>query len=173
LDKSKIRRVIITTQIIREQVTQLTLLHDTLLAISKNKTESIKTGDMDQFTKLLMQERKQLQAIEQLEEKRQQEVERVFNQLGVEPNEKTISELMIYIDDEEEKEQLDEEVTALVNVIVAIRQNEQLNQELIQQSMQFIQLSLDMLQPATQSINYNEKNERQERVNRSVFDSRA
>lgn len=128
---------------------------------------------MDGLSKLLMQERKQLQAINQAEDERMQVVDDMFNYLHLTPTEKTISELMNYIDNEEDKIELDKTVTTLVNVIVALKQTEQLNNELIQQSMQFVQLSLDMLQPSAQTINYTNKNEKQATTKRSVFDSKA
>ena len=158
---------------IKNCITLLTKLHEELLTISEKKTESIKSGDMDSLSKLLMQERKQLQAIEQAEEKRQAIVEDYFIHLKVTPKEKTVSELMTYLDSEQDKEQLEAVVSKLVNIIVKLREKERLNNDLIGQSMQFVQLSLDMLQPTAKSINYNEKNERQQSVKRSVFDSKA
>lgn len=148
-------------------------LHEELLTISKEKTESIKSGNMESLSKLLMQERKQLQAIEQAEEKRQAIVEDIFIHLKVSPKEKTVSELMNYLNSEQDKEQLNAVVARLVNVIVKLREIERLNNDLILQSMQFVQLSLDMLQPSAKSINYNEKSGKQESLKRTVFDSKA
>lgn len=148
-------------------------MHKQLLKLSKEKSEAIKLGDMDKLSKLLMKERKQLQAIGQLEEQRQQLVEEVFQTLKIDVEEKTVSELLKHIDDENEKVELEQAVTALVEVIVQLKQTEQLNTELLQQSMQFVQLSLDMLQPSMKNINYNEKSTGNDTVKQSVFDSKA
>lgn len=49
--------------------------HERMLNISNEKTELMKAGKIDAFQKLLMQERKQTQAISQLENKRVQAVD--------------------------------------------------------------------------------------------------
>ncbi len=152
---------------------ELVTYHQTLLTISKSKTEEIKSGNTDNLSKLLMQERKQLQMIEQSEKKRQQIVDDLFRHYGASAEEKTVTELMNHLTDENEQKQLDEAVTNLVNIIVALKEIEQLNNELIQQSMQFVQLSLDMLQPSIQRMNYDQKQTIQESVKQSVFDSKA
>src|SRR5690625_1783548 len=128
---------------------------------------------MEELTKLLMEERKLIQTIEQLETERQKQVENVFSHFGIETSNQTVSELVTYIENESEKNLLDEVVAALVRVMAELKRVEQLNNSLIQQSMQFVHLSLDMLQPSAQSINYTDKNEKQEAVKQSVFDSKA
>lgn len=60
---------------------------------------------------------------------------------------------------------------ALIFVLSDLKQQEALNAELIQQSMQFIHLSLNTLEPSIQSMNYG--NQRQEAPKRSLFDSKA
>jgi len=148
-------------------------LHEELLDASNEKTEQIKQGNMEELTKLLMEERKLIQTIEQLETERQKQVENVFSHFGIETSNQTVSELVTYIENESEKNLLDEVVAALVRVMAELKRVEQLNNSLIQQSMQFVHLSLDMLQPSAQSINYTDKNEKQETVKQSVFDSKA
>lgn len=144
-----------------------------MLKLSKDKSEYIKVGDMDKLSKLLIHERKQVQAITQLENERQQMVEAVFASLHIDAEEKTVSELLQYIDDETEKSELEKIVTVLVELIVQLKDNEQLNKELLEQSMQFVQLSLEMFQPSTKNINYNEKSVGSETRKQSVFDSKA
>ena len=60
----------------------------------------------------------------------------------------------------------------LTKAITQLKQQEQLNQALIQQSMQFVQLSLDILNPTIQTMNYG-KNREDAGSKRSVFDSKA
>src|SRR5699024_935434 len=151
----------------------LTALHEELLAISEKKTKCIKTSDMDCLSKLLMQERKQLQAVEQAEEERQQIAESIFAENGKPETERTVSELLHCIENAEQRKRLDEAAAGLIEKLVALKQKERLNNDLIQQSMQFVQLSLDMLQPAAKNMNYTDKNIKQQTMNRSVFDSKA
>ncbi len=157
------------TDVIEELMEQ----HLELTTLALQKTEAIKNSDMESLSTLLMKERKQIAAIVQLEEKRQRLVEKIFEKLHVDHQEKTISQLLEHLDDTTEKEQLEKAVTRLVEVIVSLRQAEQLNDQLIQQSLEFVQLSLDMLQPSVKNIQYNNQRTDEPRPNQSVFDSRA
>lgn len=129
---------------------------------------------MDDLSKLLMNERKQIQAIEQLETKREKLVQTSFKDLAIGSGEKTVTVLLHYVEDKQQKEQLEQSVAKLIEVIVELKHKEQLNADLIKQSMEFVQLSLEMLQPSMKNINYNNKNlEKPMQNNNSVFDSRA
>lgn len=154
-------------------ITELVKQHQELTTLSVKKTEAIKSSDMEGLSTLLMKERKQIASIVQLEEKRQKLVENLFHQLQIKQPEKTVTKLLEHLTDTEEKERLEEAVTRLVEVIVPLRQAEQLNEQLIQQSLEFVQLSLDMLQPSVKNIQYNHQHAEEQRPNRSVFDSKA
>lgn len=156
---------------IKDIITALLDEHQKLIAIAEEKTESIKTNNIDALSKLLMKERKQVQIITQLEDKRQKAVELYFQEKNQSNQEKTISNLLELMDDDEKE--LEQKVLKLVEEIVKLKQVEQLNQELIEQSMAFVQLSLDMLQPSEKNRNYTETPNGEQHDHRSVFDSRA
>ena len=160
-------------KILLETMQQLVVLHQELIQISNKKTEEIKQGDMDELSKTLMKERKQIQAITQAEAKRQVIVDDFFMKVHANVEEKTMTMLLSYLDDDKVKHQLEDVVALLVESIVELKQVEQLNQELMIQSMQYVQLSLDMLQPSIQRMNYDQKQTIQESVKQSVFDSKA
>ena len=61
----------------------------------------------------------------------------------------------------------------MLEIIIELRQNEKLNHDLIQQSLQFVHLSLEMLQPQERNINYHKDDKKQTKTTRSVFDSKA
>lgn len=160
-------------KILHEIMQQLVILHQELIQISNKKTEEIKQGNMDELSKTLMQERKLIQAITQAEAKRQEIVDEFFMKVHANVEEKTMTMLLAHIDDNKDKQQLENVVGLLVEAIVELKQVEQLNQELMIQSMQYVQLSLDMLQPSIQRMNYDQKQTIQESVKQSVFDSKA
>ena len=120
-----------------------------------------------------MEEKKHLQLLEKAEEKRQTIITPFFDEKYIDPEERTVTNLLQLIDDEREKIQLEESLTLLTESIVKLKQNEQLNQQLIQQSMQFIQLSLEMMSPTIQNVNYSKDQKNQDTRNRSMFDSKA
>ncbi len=160
-------------KILHEIMQQLVILHQELIQISNKKTEEIKQGNMDELSKTLMQERKLIQAITQAEAKRQEIVDEFFMKVHANVEEKTMTMVLAHIDDNKDKQQLENVVRLLVEAIVELKQVEQLNQELMIQSMQYVQLSLDMLQPSIQRMNYDQKQTIQESVKQSVFDSKA
>lgn len=144
-----------------------------MLEISKEKTELIKTSDMDGLSKLLMKERKFVQQLSKIENEREEIVNRAFRDLQIEDEEKTVTVLLNHIDNEREKASLERAVTKLLEIIIELRQNEKLNHDLIQQSLQFVHLSLEMLQPQERNINYHKDDKKQTKTTRSVFDSKA
>lgn len=147
--------------------------HEHMLNISNEKTELMKAGKIDAFQKLLMQERKQTQAISQLEKKRVQAVDALFQEMGIENTDKTVTVLLEQMEEGQQKREMEAAVSRLIDYIVQIRDVEQLNKELIQQSMTFVQLSLEMLQPNLGQMNYGKQQSSQMTPNTSVFDSKA
>lgn len=148
-------------------------LHQDLIQLSQNKTEEIKTGDLDQLSKQMIQERKHVQLIMQTESERQTLVDSFFKEKQAEHEEKTMTNLLAYLENNEEKDQLEHVMSKLIDAIVKLRDVEKLNHDLMTQSMQFVQLSLDMLQPSLKRMNYDDKKQPQTETNQSLFDSRA
>lgn len=124
--------------------------------------------------KLLTKERQLIQKVEQLEDSRQETVETLFIEKKVKPKEKTLTELLTILDNEKERQSLEQAMTTLVDIIISLKDSEQLNNSLLQQSMQFVQLTLDMIQPESKNINYsNQSRQKQPSQGRSVFDSKV
>lgn len=163
-----------TTDTITKSLSQLGKLHHSLLLVSEQKTEALKDGDITLIQKLLLQERKLVQAINQIEMQRQLEVGKWAVQHGMKQEQATISNLLETIPDLAEKESLEKHYVSLADTIVRLKQQEQLNQQLMQQSLQFIELSIDMLDPSAKNLNYNQRPAEQTPSQpRSMFDSRA
>lgn len=149
-------------------------MHQRLLDISREKTEAIKKADNDALVKLLTKERQLVEEVERKENERIAAVDAFFQAQNIAPEEKTVSEILKYITSETAREQFEKATTKLIEVIVQLREVEQLNQGLLQQSMQFVQLTLSMLQPETKTINYGKQHKQQQtKKNLSVFDSKA
>ncbi|MRG84787.1 flagellar protein FlgN [Salinibacillus xinjiangensis] len=162
-----------STQAIIQAMSKLMKLHESLLKLSKEKTELLKSGDMDAFQSLLVNENKHVQAVSQLEQKRVTLTEKWFQQQGVTSQENTVSEMLKHIKDENEKEELTNIFEKFIMLMAELKQQEQLNQELTQQSLQFVELSLDLLQPSIKNLNYGDQKKGSSAPKRSVFDSKA
>lgn len=153
-------------------LTKLVNVHKSLLENARQKTEVVKEGSVEQLQMILVKERKYIQVLEQAEAERKKEVENWFLQQGLPLNNATITEILDHIPNNEEKKELENQTVALTEMITSLKQQEQLNQALIQQSMQFVQLSLDMMNPSIKNMNYGNKQETSTEK-RSVFDSKA
>lgn len=161
-------------QPIFESLEKLTQIHESLLDCSKEKTEVIKEGSAEKLQILLAKEHKLIRLLEQTEQKRQEHVDCWFEQQQVpESEDRTITHMLEILNESESDatEKLESLAIALTEVITKLKQQEQLNQALIEQSMKFIQMSLNILNPTIDNYNYGQSETKT--VDRSVFDSRA
>ncbi|MFJ6412359.1 flagellar protein FlgN [Terribacillus saccharophilus] len=160
-------------QALLETIEKLHKLHRSLLEISRLKTDHLKSNDMDGLQKQLLAEKKHVQAVTQLEKLRikQTEAYAVASGLSV-PS--SVSELLELITDQKLAFQFEQELIGLTETVTELKKQEALNRQLLEQSMQFLQISLDMLAPSIQSLNYGTPNQdQQRRQNRALFDSKA
>ncbi|PKR77982.1 flagellar protein FlgN [Halalkalibacillus sediminis] len=164
-----------SVQAIIEKLEKIYQLHESLLKLSKEKTEQIKLNEIESFNQILMTERKHVQAIEQLEAKRVEETQAWFQQNAPDVREQTINSLIGQLEDSDEKNKLEKLYGDFIILLADLKQQEKLNHDLTQQSLQFVQLSLEMIQPKYQSdLNYKKPTKSQgQRGNTSAFDSRA
>lgn len=163
-----------TIQPIIDSLSRLEKLHQSLLLLAQEKTEALKSGGFDQLQKVLVQERKYVQAINQVEKSRQQAVGDWLRDHSKSLPEPTVSYLLELIPDTAEKQSLEKHFLKLTDVILRVKQQEQLNQELMLQSLQYIELSLDMLDPSLKNLNYSQtKSQPASQQSRSMFDSKA
>src|SRR5699024_11129 len=86
---------------------------------------------MEALVKVLLEEKKVMQIIMQLEDEREKLVELLFRTLHIdESKEKTVTNLLPYIKDDAQKEQLVQFITPLIETITALKANEDLNSQL-------------------------------------------
>lgn len=163
-----------TSQIIN-MLQKLLSLHQSLLTLSKEKTEALKNGGMEELQAILVKERKHVQAIGKLEQEREILVTEWFKQAGITESEATVTVMLDVLQEPNEKQQLQEIFDKFVMVLMDLKKQEQLNHQLTHQSLQFVELSLDMIQPSMKNMNYGKPNTDSVDTaqKRSVFDSKA
>ncbi|WP_404454310.1 flagellar protein FlgN [Virgibacillus necropolis] len=159
-------------QTIIKSLEKLVMLHDSLLSISEQKTVAIKEGNMENLQPLLVKERKHVQALEQVETARLKDVKDWFEVNNFQSEDQTITTMLEMLEDNEQQQMLADITTQLTHSVTNLKRQEQLNQTLIQQSLQFVELSLDMMNPSINNLNYGSTKET-ESTKRSVFDSKA
>src|SRR5690625_399361 len=154
----------------------LTDAHKQLLNLCEQKLSNIKNNNMEELSKVLNIERKYIQKIDQLETKRQKVIEEFISRHNIPVVEKTASQLLQHLKNSNERVILEKQIVKLIEVIVQLRAIEQLNEELLQQSMEFVQTSLDLFDLTIKNYNYNNhlsEQSSQSSKNRSIFDSKA
>jgi len=160
--------------VIIKQLDQLIQLHSSLSKLADQKTEAIKTNNIETLNTLLNAEQKHVKAIEQIENARQQEVIKLLaahNKLETDQFQDVLE-----VATEQEQSQLISKREQLLYLIEELKKQNNLNKQLIFHSLQYINISLDMLRPQRQQENFNYErpaNAKQRPVNRAMFDSRA
>ncbi|MBB5324263.1 flagellar biosynthesis/type III secretory pathway chaperone [Anoxybacillus tepidamans] len=141
-------------------------LHKSLYQLALKKTEALKKQDIEMLTALMKDEQKHIFAIQQLENNRLY----FMQQHGL--AEATMTSCIERADGQE-RLQLMELYEQLVHFIEQIKEVNDLNRQLTEQALQFIYLTLDMMMPQTQPVNYSKTNTYDEPLERSVFESKA
>ena len=132
-------------------------LHMSLLRLSNDKTALLKSGDIEGIDQLLKEEQSHLAAIVQMDQKRVTEVKQYLTAQGCAvPAEPTMTQL-IELANIPDKEPLAEARDRLLHAIHELKLQNDLNQQLTYQSLQFVNLSLDMVRPRPETVNYSRK----------------
>ena len=150
-------------------------LHRSLLRLAYEKTAIIKNGDMVKLDQLLKEEQSHLAAIVQMDNQRQLAVTQYMTDQGRSvPINPTVADLLGAAP-EADKKSLEEARDRLLHAIHDLKWQNDLNQKLTYQSLQFVNLSLDMVRPTTESVNYSkpEINGNKTAQEQVTFDSKA
>jgi len=129
-------------------------LHRSLLRIAYDKTAVIKNGDMEGLDQLLKDEQSHLAAIIQMDSIRQRDVTQYLADQGrsVSLN-PTVTDLLTVVPEADNKS-LEGARDRLLHAIHDLKWQNDLNQKLTYQSLQFVNLSLDIVRPRSESANY-------------------
>ncbi|MEH6940753.1 flagellar protein FlgN [Bacillus sp. JJ722] len=161
-----------TAASIIKQLDQLIKLHKSLLKLAEQKTEAITKNNIETLEKLLNEEQKHVKAINQVESQRQKEVKAFFVQHPTASTSNMV-DVISYVQNHE-KEKLTAQREELLQIINELKHKNNLNQKLIFNSLQYINLTLDMLRPQDAVFNYDKPAQTsQQPPKRSMFDSQA
>lgn len=159
-------------QQVMKSLEKLVEVNTYLVNLSKEKTAVVTAGSVDELQTLLVKERKYIRILEQTESDRDKTTKEWMKENKLTSAHVTITEMLTLIEDEQAKQELEQAAIQLTEIIIQLKQQEQLNQQLINQSLKFVQMSLDVMNPSFKQMNYGNKKETQT-VERSVFDSKA
>ncbi|MEH7235783.1 flagellar protein FlgN [Bacillus sp. JJ1562] len=149
---------------------KILILQQNLLKLAERKTDILKKGDIDALNEQMKEEQKYILAIKQLENERIAIVDQL---LGPRVQEKTLSRC-IEVTSDPVRSSLAELHEELVKVTHELKAANDINQQLTHQSLQYVNMSLDMLLPQEQTVNYgNPAGTKEKKQTRSMFDSKA
>ena len=128
---------------------KLLKLHQSLYKLSVKKTDIVKKGDMDALNQILKDEQTHIAAISKFENERKKYTAALLPNM----EKPTISDCLNIID-EENKHILERLRTEIFETVLQIKEKNDLNQQLIYQSLQFVNLTLSLVAPQPENYNY-------------------
>ncbi|KAB2332667.1 flagellar protein FlgN [Bacillus mesophilum] len=143
-------------------------LHKSLNELAIKKTDIIKAGDMPALDQMLKDEQSHVAAIEKMEQLRQAACSKVVQQ-----EKPTLEDCLPFLEEDIKNKALTLK-DSLVKEVEALQERNQLNQQLIYQSLQFVNMSMSLLQPqSVQNFNYTNPKSNQSKPQKGMFNSRA
>ena len=144
-----------------QNLTNLLRMHKSLLDLATKKTDIIVESNMEELDALIKTEQAHVAAIEQLERQRQQLVTDYLAAKGSASSlTPTVAEL-IEAADAPNKAKIQTIREELLTIIDALRAKNELNQKMVYQSLQMVNMTLDMMRPQptaqADTMNYSSK----------------
>lgn len=145
-------------------------LHRSLYEIAVKKTDVIKIGDIDSLQSMMKDESAHLAAIRKLEDSRQKAASEICSDQEI----PTVSDCIRKLNGPD-KDALINVTEKLAEVIFDLKEQNYLNQQLIHQSLQFVNVSLNLLRPQPDSINYGPPSKQKKSANSAsgIFNSQV
>lgn len=153
-------------QLVIEQLEALNEIHCGLLELAKLKQRVIVENNVEELTKIMNKESKLIKQVVLIESQRAA--------LMPEPN-MTVTELIKRVFNAEEKRSLAQAQRSLISTMEQLKEVNQLNQQLVQQSLAFIGYSLDLLigSPEDDTIYHNPSQQSNGTSRAGLFDTKA
>ena len=135
---------------------KLEKMHKSLLELALAKTEYIKQGDMEKLDQLIKNEQAHVAAINTLEQQRQSMVTDYLRAKGIALTDKpSVADVITAAGNSESTEKLVSVRENLIALLNQLKMQNDLNQKLVMNSLQFINITLDAMRPQrTEQFNY-------------------
>ncbi|WP_203363293.1 flagellar protein FlgN [Bacillus sp. REN10] len=143
-------------------------LHDMLYTLAEKKTDIMKQNDMNGLDQLLKDEQKYVAAINTMEKERQTLAAALTGKIDA-----TLTDCQEVVT-EQEKRTLQTLKEGLTEKVTKLKEQNELNQQLIYQSLQFVNMSMSLMRPQPEQPTYSHPAQRKTgQSKRSMFDSQA
>jgi len=144
-------------------------LYQTLLELGKKKQEIITKGMVKELDQITQVEQSLVLQIGKEEHRREKVVEMIRKEVSLR-DDITVSELIFHLD-EEDQIVLEEERQKLMKILSSIKETNDLNKVLIQDSLEFIKFNLNLLTRTEETGSYGQNRGRNQATQRNnLFD---
>lgn len=161
-------------QTLTEILAELLHLHERLNQLAMEKAEAVKKNEIAVLNNIIRQETSLIKKLAKAEQSRIYAVQDFVQAKGVAIENATM-EWVIEHSPEAEQPRLKEQLQLLLQEVTRLKQLNELNKMLIEDSLRFVELSLDLLSPDIADMNYERPTTKEANPveQRSIFDSRA
>lgn len=148
--------------------------YEEMLELTIRKTDVITKGKVNELDGITHMENNMIVRLGQYEDRREKVIENIQRQLKIEDG-TTISELLNYVDDSDKiKKEIENITEKLTQVLNTLKEKNDLNTMLINDTLEYIQLNLNLLTNATEQGTYNDKVQKEKgSPNINIFDTKA
>lgn len=163
-------------QLLISQLRQLLLIYRALFTLADEKKRAIIENNIELINVLTMKETKALKPVPELEAVIRAQLTKLQRDLGFRPKLKmTLSEMTKMLVIPEEKQELADIQVAIADISTKLSKANQLNQQLIQQSLEYVHFSLDVLcGPPDEEVTYKRPTMNTDVQKRTgIYDTRA
>ncbi|WP_227937248.1 flagellar protein FlgN [Alkalihalobacillus deserti] len=159
---------------ITQMMERLIEIHEPLHDLAVKKVEPIKKGDMKVLEAIVREEAKLAYKLQTTEMLRSKVVRTFLLEQGEAKEAVTMSDVKRFAT-VEEKLQLEQLQLKLVDDVQKLKTQNEMNQELIEESLRFVNLSLDLMLPHKEDVSYDPRSRDDEPFENahSIFDSKA
>lgn len=150
------------------------LLHEKLLAIGKEKKQVLIDGTLPELEKIIKQEHELIQKTRFLEKDRHLMITQLAEKLNVGVEKLSVSFLIEAVKEQREKDRLIKLKENLETVIQELSDINQLNSQLLQQSLEYIQTTMEAItEDPDQEMVYSNPSKSSLKKSKSVFDAKS
>ncbi|MBG9586609.1 flagellar protein FlgN [Cytobacillus firmus] len=148
---------------------KLLKLHKSLYELAVKKTDIIKTGDMDALNQMLKDEQAHIAAIGRLDKER----EKAANSIVPMVESPTVSDCLNILR-QPDRLKLEAITEELAELVYELKEQNFLNQQLVHHSLQFVNVSMNLLRPQAENMNYGPPaRKKSEKMNPGLFNSKV
>ena len=133
-----------SNNLLRQCLESLLTEHEALLDLAEQKKQVLIHGPMDTFSSLVTKEMQRVNRVKNLENARQQLLDESLKMMGIQGPNLSMKEWIGMINDETERQSFSQLRDQLRKVLVTLKQVNDLNLQLIKQSLDYINYSMDL-----------------------------